>query len=206
MLPVAQLQQKKFWIRVGVCALVVIVGGLWARRSIQRSQARNLLNEQAGFRSPALEVSFPRLVTANPASEELLQPGDRLGLWTLHRRQGPPDSLEVRLTDRGRRLFSVVGNQILATFQIGTREVTRVVELQGSSGSRRVRFRYAWKDLHPNIEVLGTTAPELGTEYEGEALLLYENDRWHVLHWTTPQLDDAVGRFRTLKPAPGDGA
>ena len=205
MLSRSVFQEKKLWIAVGACALAVILGGLWARRSLQRAQVRDLLNEQAGFRSPALEITFPRRVVYNTASEELLQPGVRLGLWTLHRPQGSPDSGEVRLTDRGRRLFSVVGNQILATFRIGTREVTKVVELEGNSGSRQVRFHYVWKDLHPDLEVLGAAAPAPEREYEGEALLLYENDRWRVRHWSTPELDDAVARFRTLPAAPGDG-
>ncbi|MBI1955491.1 MAG: hypothetical protein HYS38_03770 [Acidobacteria bacterium] len=206
MLSRSVFQEKKFWVAVGACALAVILGGLWARRSLQRAQVRNLLNEQAGFRSPALEITFPRRVIDNKASDELLQPGVRLGFWTLYRHQGSPDFWEVRLTERGRRLFSVVGNQILATFRIGTREVTKVAELQGSSGSRQVRFRYVWKELHPDLAVLGAAAPAPEREYEGEALLLYENDRWRVLHWSTPELDEAVARFRTLPAAPADGS
>ncbi|MBI3894323.1 MAG: hypothetical protein HY313_00180 [Acidobacteria bacterium] len=201
----SQFQPKKFWITVGLGASALLAGGFWSLRSIERSQIRNLLNEQIGFRSPALEVTFSRRVIANSASQELLQPGVRQGLWTLHHRQGPQDSLEVQLTERGHRFFSVVGRQILATFQVGTREVTRVIDLQRSSGSRKVRFRYEWKSLHQNIAVLGVMAPELHKEYEGEALLLQENDQWKVLHWTTPQLDDVVARFRALKSAPGDG-
>ena len=171
MLSRSVFQEKNLWITVGACALIVILGGLWSRRILQRAQVRNLLNEQSSFRSPALEITFPRRMVYNTASEELLQPGVRLGLWTFHRHQGPPDSGEVRLTDRGRRLFSVVGNQILATFRIGTREVTKVVELKGSSGSRQVRFRYVWKELHPDTEVLGAGAPAPGGGYEGEGLL-----------------------------------
>ena len=55
------------------------------------------------------------------------------------------------------------------------------------------------------VPSLGAAAPAPEREYEGEALLLYENDRWRVLHWSTPELDDAVARFRTLPSAPGDG-
>ena len=205
MLSRSVFQEKKLWITVGTCTLAVILGGLWARRSLQRAQGRNLLNEQAGFRSPALEITFPRRVIDNNTSNELLQPGVRLSLWTLHQHQGSMEYWEVRLTDRGRRLFSVVGNQVLATFRIGTRAVTRIVELEENSGSRQVRFRYVWKELHPNLEVLGAAAPAPEREYDGEALLLYENDRWRVRHWSTPELDDAVARFRTLSSAPGNG-
>lgn len=185
--------------------LLHVLGILVAWRSVQRGQARDLLNEQTGFRSPALEVTFPRLVIANLESEELLEPGVHLGLWTLRPRQDQSDLLEVQLTDRGRRSFSLVGNQIIATFPIGTRAVSQVVELRGSSGSRQVRFRYAWKSLHPDAEVLGSAAPEPDREYEGEALFLYENNRWKVLHWATPDLDNTVARFRTLMSAPGNG-
>lgn len=195
-------RKKKFWVAAGTCALLLILGVLWARRSIQRAEVRDLLNRQTGFRNPALEVAFPRRVVNNSTSEALLQPGVHLGLWSLHRSAGSADFVEVRLTERGRRVFSVVGNQVLATVRAGTREVIGLLELRGNSGSRQAHFRYVWKQLHPDLAVLGDSAPVAGREYEGEALFLLENGRWKVVHWATPEWDQAVGRFRTLASAP----
>ncbi|MBI2819617.1 MAG: hypothetical protein HYX73_06535 [Acidobacteria bacterium] len=196
------LRDKRVW--AALLTAVVLLAGLvlWAVRSYHRAQARDGLNEFAPFANPALDLTFPSIVLENDASREILEAGVRQRYWTLHPRGGATASLEVRLTNQGLRWFSVVGNQIIATFKVGTREATRVVELEDTFPSRSIRFRYHWNQLQPASEVLGPQVPELGKEYEGEALFLYENGKWRVMHWTTPVYDQAVEQFKTLKPAP----
>jgi hypothetical protein len=48
---------------------------------------------------------------------------------------------------------------------------------------------------------LGEGTPEIGKEYEGNALLLEEAEGWKVLHWTTP-LEDSATQFRQLQSPP----
>ena len=158
---------------------------------------QRVLNEQTAFHSPALGIMFPQVAPDTPAHRELLEPGERLRFWVVRPRSGDPARLEVRVTDAGRRLFSPVGNQILATFGAGRREVTGVLAVRGDDRTRQVRFRYRWTELHPGVRVLGDAAPEAAQEYEGEALASYENERWRIVHWTTP-LEEAVARFREL--------
>lgn len=191
-------RQRKFWAACGIAVLLVITAYVWTVRSLRRAEVRERLNAQIAFRNPALEVMFPRQVIDTPAGRELLAPGDRLGLWALQPRSGNPAVLEVLVTNAGWRLFSVVGNQILATFRAGHREVTRVLDLKGDSRRLQVRFQYRWLELHPRIGVLGDAAPEIGREYEGEAFLEYEKERWKVVYWDTP-LEQAIARFRALE-------
>lgn len=191
-------RRKQVWAAAAAMVLALTLAVVWTVRGFQRAELRDLLNTHPPFQTPPLEIVFPRLVVETDASREVLDPGVRMGLWRLWRRGGQPAVLEVRLTDRGYRLFSVVGNQIIATFKAGTRQVTTVQELGGVFPSRRARFRYVWKNLHPDIELLGPAAPQVGKEYDGEALLSYEKDRWNVLHWSTPGFDEAVARFRRL--------
>ncbi|MBI4465031.1 MAG: hypothetical protein HY647_10030 [Acidobacteria bacterium] len=204
MLDRSLFQKKPFWVAVAAGALVLALLLVWAIRSYQRAQVRNLLNEHPAFQNPPLAVSFPRLLPEDAPVSEVLEPGVSLGLWTLRRRAGEPPAWEVRLSERGLRWFSQVGNQIVATFRLGTRQVIRVTSLGGNYPSRSVRFQYVWKAAHPAVGVLGEAAPQIGQVYEGDALLFYEQDRWKVMHWSTPELDQAVARFRALGLPPSD--
>ena len=197
----SKLRDHRVWI--AIVATVVLVAGLsfWAVRSHHRSQALKDLNAFVAFRNPALELSFPRISRVNDGARKILEVGFREGIWTLHQGGGNPASVEVQLTDQGRRWFSVVGNEIVATFKAGTREATRVLELEDIFPSRRVRFRYRWIGFHPATAVLGAELPEIGREYESDALLLYENERWRLMHWTSPELERALGQFQALEPA-----
>ena len=196
------IRDKRVW--TAILTSVVLLAGLlvWAVRSYHRAQARDGLNEFAPFENPALALSFPSVVLANESARKLLEGGVRQRIWTLHPRGGTPPSLEVRLTNEGQRWFSVVGNQIVATFKTGTREATRVLELEEIFPTRQVRYHYQWKQLQFASGVLGEELPEIGKEYEGEALFHYENGQWRVMHWTTPLYDQAVNQFKALQPAP----
>ena len=196
---------QRFWLGIAAGALVVAGAAWWAVGSYRRGQARDGLNAFGAFQRPPLELLFPRLVMDTEASRKILEPGVEAGIWTLHQRGGnsrsASHSLEVRLTDQGQRWFSVVGNQVVATFAAGTREVTRVVELNEIFPSRQVRFLYRWRGFHPGSAVLGAELPEVGKQYEGQALFLYETDGWRVMHWTAPEFDHALARFKELEPA-----
>lgn len=200
----ALLGYKKLWVAAVSGLLVLALLSVGAVRSWQRTQVRNLLNGQPAFRNPPLEVSFPRLLKDNEQVQEVLEPGVSLGLWSLRRRRDKSAVWEVQLSERGLRWFSQVGNQIVATFQLGTRQASRVTELGGNYPSRNARFQYVWRALHPAIGVLGEAAPQMEQVYEGEALLSYEQDRWKVMHWSTPELDQVVARFRALESAPSE--
>ena len=195
------LRDKRVW--AALLSAGVLLAGLlvWAVRSYHRAQARDGLNEFAPFANPALDLTFPRIVLETEASRNLLEAGARQRIWTLHSRDGTPPSLEVRLTSEGQRWFSVVGNQIVATFKVGTRETTRVLELNEIFPTRQLRYRYRWTGFQPASAVLGEDLPELEKEYEGEALFHYEKDAWRVMHWTTPEYDRAVEKFKRLEPA-----
>ncbi|MBI3934409.1 MAG: hypothetical protein HY316_06925 [Acidobacteria bacterium] len=198
----ALLRDKRVWAALLAAAVLLTAAVVWAAGSYHRAQARNGLNEFAPFANPALELMFPRLVIENEASRKILDAGIRDGMWTLHARGGTPPSLEVRLTNEGQRWFSGVGDQIVATFTAGTREATRIEELEDIFPSRRVRFRYRWTQYQSASAVLGAGLPEIGQEQEGEALFLYENGQWRPMHWTTPAFDEAVDQFKSLEPAP----
>lgn len=173
----------------------------WAIRNHQRTEALNVLNGFSPFVSPPLELNFSAILADNESNRMALQMGGREGFWKIGPRSLREQTLEVRLTDQGQRLFSVVGNQLVATFKAGRRQVTRIDDLDGTFPSRHVRFHFTWNQLHPGNVVLGPSAPEIGKEYEGEALLYYEAERWRILHWSTPDFDLAVARFETLTPA-----
>ena len=195
------LRQRMYWIAAGIVLLLAVAAPIWTVRSLRRAEMQKQMNAQVGFRDPGLEVMFPLRVSDTPANRSLLAPGVRQGFWRLQPRSDPSGLLDVRVTNAGLRLFSVVGGQILATFRAGNREVTRVVALQGDSRHRQARFHYRWRAIHPGVAVLGDGAPELGREYEGEARLELQNDRWRVNHWTTP-FDESVARFRDLAGSP----
>ena len=200
------LRNRKLWAASAAGTLALILFSFWAVRSYQRAQVRNLLNENPAFRNPPLEVSFPRLLPQllmdNRQVAEVLEPGVSLGLWTLRRHNSQPPAWEVQLSERGRRWFSPVGNQIVAVFRLGTRRIVRVTELGGTHPSRSARFQYEWVTLHPAAGVLGEATPEIGTLYDGEALLSYEEDRWKVMHWSMADLDHTLARFRALQSPP----
>lgn len=187
-------------IAAGLIAIVLLA--FWITRTMQYGEMQRVLNEQAAFHDPPLGIMFPQIVSDTPAHRELLEPGTRLRYWIIRPLSRDPERpsserIEVRITDAGRRLFTPVGNQILATFGAGVREVTRMLSIEGGDQTRQVRFRYRWTELNPGVAVLGDTKPESGREYEGEALFSYENEQWRVLHWTTP-LEDAIVRFREM--------
>jgi len=195
------LRDKRVW-TAGLTAVVLLAGVfVWAVRSYHRAQVRDGLNEFAPFSNPALDLTFPRIVLETEASRNLLEEGVRRHIWILHSRGGTPPSMEVRLTNEGQRWFSVVGNQIVATFKVGTREATRVLELNEIFPTRQVRYRYRWTQLQSASGVLGQEMSHIGEDYEGEALFHYENDQWRVMHWTTPVYDRAVEQFKKLEPA-----
>jgi hypothetical protein len=177
--------------------LVATLLVFWIGRTLRHSEMRRVLNEQAAFHSPALGIMFPQVAPDTPAHRDLLAAGERLRYWVVRPRAADASRLEVRVTDTGRRFFSPVGNQILATFGAGRREVTRVLEVRGGDQTREVRFLYRWTELHPGVAVLGQAAPEAGQEYEGKALASFENERWRIVNWTT-SLEEAVARFREL--------
>jgi hypothetical protein len=177
--------------------LVATLLVFWIGRTLRHSEMRRVLNEQEAFHSPALGVMFPQVAPDTPAHRDLLAAGERLRYWVVRPRAGDASRLEVRVTDTGRRFFSPVGNQILATFGAGRREVTQVLEARGDNRTREIRFRYRWTELHPGVAVLGQGAPAAGQEYEGKALASFENERWRIVNWTTP-LEEAVARFREL--------
>jgi hypothetical protein len=168
-------------------------------RSHDRAQARDALNGFPPFANPALELAFPRIARDTAASRSVLEAGVRRRFWTLHSLRGTPSAIEVQLTREGQRWYSVVGDRVVAAFKVGTREVTGILELREIFPTRQVRYRYRWTQFQSASEVLGEQRPKLGEEYEGEALLHYEDDQWRVMHWTTPDYDRAVGQFQILE-------
>ena len=187
----------RFSIAIAAGLIAIVLLAFWIARTVQRAEMLRVLNAQAAFHDPALGIMFPQLVSDTPAHRALLDPGTRLRYWIIRPLGSDPGRMEVRVTDTGRRLFTPVGNQILATFGAGVREVTRILSIEGGDQTRQVRFRFRWTELHPGVAVLGSTTPESGQEYDGEALFSHENEQWRALHWTTP-LEDAIARFREL--------
>lgn len=183
-------------IAAGLIASVLLA--FWIVRTMRHSEMRRALNEQEAFHSPPLGIMFPQVAPDTPAHRDLLAAGERLRYWVVRPRAGDASRLEVRVTDTGRRLFSPVGNQILAIFGAGRREVTRVLEVRGGDQTREIRYLYRWTELHPGVAVLGDVAPQAGQEYEGRAIASFENERWRVVNWTTP-LEEAIARFRALR-------
>ena len=189
--------RRRFFLAAGSGLLALVLLVFWVGRSRRNAEMQRVLNEQVAFHDPALGIMFPQIMSDTPAHRKLLEPGARMRYWIIRPYARDPDKMDVRVTDAGRRLFTPVGNQILATFGAGAREVTRILSIEGGHQTRQVRFRYRWTELHPGVAVLGDTKPETSREYEGEALLSHENEQWRVLHWTTP-LEDAIARFREL--------
>jgi len=202
MSPADLFHDKRFWIAVAAVALLTTPGVWWMLRSRHREEVRSALNGHPPFQNPALELSFPSVVPDSPENRELLQPGVRLGLWSLRTNRRRRSEMEVRLSDDARLLFSQVGTRIIATFKAGIREVIEVEEIRETFPTRQVRFRYVWRTVHPAAAVLGPEVPAQGQVYEGDALLFYRNERWNVLHWTTATLADALARFQILDPVP----
>jgi hypothetical protein len=193
------IYDKRFWAATGASLLLLAALIGWGVRSHQRSRMQQALNAFAPFHTPPLELAFPQIIADSAAARAILEPGVRKGLWTLRRLGGNPPTVAVMLSSQGERWFSVVGKQVVATFQAGSRQATAILDLEDTFPSRRVRFRYVWQTLHIGTNVLGPEMPLLGTEYEGDAIFFYENDQWRLLHWTTPQFDFAVKRFKTLQ-------
>lgn len=191
--------RRRFAIGTGVALLALILLVFWIGRSRRYAEMQRVLNAEAAFHEPALGIMFPQIVTDTSAHRDLLAAGERLDYWIVRPLGRDPQKIEVRVTDTGRRLFTPVGKQILATFGAGDREVTRILSIDGGEQTRQVRFRFRWTNLNPGAAVLGGMTPESGQEYDGEALFSFENGQWRVLHWTTP-LEDAIARFRELGP------
>ena len=194
--------RRRFLIATGSGLLAVVLLFFWVGRSRRYAEMQGVLNAQEAFHNPALGIMFPQIVGDTPAHRGMLEPGTRLRYWIIRPmsrdpERPSPERMEVRVTDSGRRLFTPVGDQILATFKAGVREVTRILSIEGGDQTRQVRFRFRWTELHPGVAVLGDAMPESGREYEGEALFSYENEQWRVLHWTTP-LEDAIAQFREM--------
>ena len=195
------LQNPRVWAVFGIAAAIVAGLAWWGVRSHHRSQALDALNSFAPFASPPLDIQFPEVVAATDKNLAILQAGFRNGVWTLRKRN--PDGLEILLTNQGQRWFSAVERSVVATFKAGNREATEVFALSEAFPTRQIRFRYRWSRFHPgSVAVLGDQLPSVSNEYEGEAVLSYENNRWRVMHWNTPDFDDAVARFKTLEAAP----
>jgi hypothetical protein len=142
-------------------------------------------------------IMFPQVVNDTPKHRELLAAGERLRYWSIRQAEGGGGRVSVRVTESGRPMFTPVEGQVLATFSAGSREVTRILGIEGGDRSRRVRFRYRWAELHPAVGILGDAVPESAQEYDGEALFSYENERWRVIRWNTP-FEEATARFREL--------
>jgi hypothetical protein len=196
------LQDKRVW--AAALSAVVLIAGLvlWGMRSHNRSVALEGLNGFPPFENPAFDLSFPRTVVDNASARSVLEPGERRRIWTLHPIGGTPAALEVRLTNQGQRWFSLVNNQVIATFKAGSRQAIRILVLDDVFPRRHVRFRYRWTHLHDASAILGPMAPEIGVDYEGEALFLFEKDAWRLMHWTTPVYDQALDYFRGLEATP----
>jgi hypothetical protein len=198
-----RLHDKRFWLAAGTAILVLAGLGWWGRHSYRRGQARDALNSFAPFQRPPLDIQFPEVLAASARNREILQAGVRNGIWTLHQHGSNPNAMEVLLTSQGQRWFSVVERQIVATFIAGNREATEVLAVNEIFPSRQIRFRYRWKEFHPaSAAVLGQELPAVGKEYAGDAVLFYENNRWRLMQWDTPEFDAAVARFKGLEPAP----
>ena len=191
--------RRQFFIATGSGLLVLVLLFFWAGRSRRNAEMQRVLNELPAFHDPALGIMFPQIVADTLAHRQMLEPGTDLRYWIIRPMSRDPQKIEIRVTDTGRRLFTPVGDQILATFTAGAREVTRILSIEGGDQTREVRFRFRWTELHPGVAVLGNTKPETGQEYEGEALFSFENQQWRVLHWTTP-LEDEIARFREMGP------
>ena len=200
-LVVSLLRNPRVWAAIGVSAVVLTSLVWWSVRSHRRSQALEALNSFAPFASPPLDIQFPEVVAANDKNLALLQAGSRNGVWTLRNRNA--NAVEVLLTNQGQRWFSAVERRVMATFKAGNRRATEVMALTEVFPTQQVRFRYHWSEFHPgSAAVLGQNLPSVSNEYEGEAVLSYENTGWRVMHWNTPDFDDAVARFKTVEPAP----
>jgi hypothetical protein len=195
------LRDKRVWIAGLSTAALLAVLIIWAVRSHRRAEARDALNQYAPFSNPALELAFPQVALDTPEARDLLEGGVRRRMWTLHSLNGPSPSIEVRLTREGYRWFSLVRSRVVAAFKVGNREVTRILTLKEIFPTRQVRYRYRWTRFQSAGDVLGEERPQVGKEYEGEALLHFENDKWNVMHWTTPDYDRVVDRFGLLEPA-----
>jgi hypothetical protein len=195
----AMAGNRSFWITVLVVAILVTALGFWSVRAYRRSQSRSLLNSFAPFQNPPLGLVFPRVLAATDSSRQVLAAGVREGVWGVSERAGRSPSLEVWLTVQGQKWFSIVGSELVATFKAGRRQVTEVESIEQTFPSRLVRFRYIWQEFHPGTAVLGSGMPEPNREYAGEALLLYEGEEWRVMHWTTPDYDEAIARFKNLQ-------
>jgi len=189
--------RRRFLIAAGSGLLVLVLLVFWVGRVRRYAEMQRVLNAERAFHDPALGIMFPQILRDTPAHRELLEPGASLRYWIIRPMGSDPEKMEVRVTDTGRRLFTPVGNQVLATFKAGVREVTRILSIDGGDQTREVRFRYRWTELHPGVAVLGDSTPESGQEYEGEALFFYENEQWRALRWTTP-LEDSIARFREM--------
>jgi hypothetical protein len=194
------LRNPRVWVAIGAAVVVLAAVVWWGVRSHRRSEALDALNSFAPFVSPPLDIQFPEVVAATEKNMEVLQMGFRNGVWTLRKRN--PSAMEVLLTNQGQRWFSAVERRIIATFKAGNREATEVISLSETFPTRQIRFRYRWRQFHPgSAAVLGKDLPSLGNEYEGEAVMFYENNRWQLKHWNTPDFDDAMARFKSLEPA-----
>jgi len=191
------LREKRFWAAAAGSLLLATLLVFWIGRTLRHREMQRVLNAQEAFHSPPLGIMFPQVAPDTPAHRDLLAAGERRQYWVVQPRAGESGRLEIRVTDAGRRFFSPVGSQILATFGAGRREVTRVLRVEEFNPTRRIRFRYRWTELHPAMSVLGEAAPDAAQEYEGEALASFENQRWRIVHWTTPH-EEAVARFREL--------
>jgi hypothetical protein len=186
----------RFSVVVAASLIALVVLAFLIARTMQRRELMRVLNEQPAFHGPAPAIMFPQQVSDTPEHRELLAAGERLRYWMVRTEPGAT-MMSVRVTDSGRPTFTPVEGQIIATFNAGSREVTRILSVEGGEESRRVRFRYRWTELHPALGILGQAAPESGQEYEGEALFSFENGAWRVVHWNTP-FEEAAKRFREL--------
>lgn len=189
--------RRRFVAAAALSLLAVTLLVVWTGRSLERAEMLRILNEQPAFQGPAMGIMFPRNVSNTPRHRELLAAGERLRYWSVRQEEGGAGRMTVRVTEWGRPMFTPVEGQVLATFSAGSREVTRILSVEGGDQSRRVRFRYRWTELHPAVGILGDAAPESGRQYDGEALFSFENDQWRVIHWSTP-FEEATARFREL--------
>ena len=89
---------------------------------------------------------------------------------------------------------------------VPTNTVTRHIQLLEAAArvrllhrsTRKLTFRYVWTALHPAMAIFGEQIPEVGRKYLGEAILVRNGKVWTVAHWTTPELDSPLEKFKEI--------
>ena len=182
----------------GLISLAIVVGGgWWLMRKHEESAMRKVLQQEAPIVSPPVALQFPARVLDTEKAWRILTPGTSTGFWVIQKgRRGETRILQPLLTSQGQRYFSSVGGEIVSVFRAGTREIKQAEKISDAGSTRRLAFRYVWASIHPAMAIFGEEIPEVGREYRGEAILVRNAKGWSVAHWTTPELDSALEKFK----------